>query len=83
MPHSDNEIMPNTGFKADNFDKEKERADKLEEQNRIKEKNTGTNKRAGNIAATKRNRLTVNCSVANNIVLNKQERNKLLADTTI
>ena len=31
--------MPSTGFKADNFDKEKEAADKLEEQNKIKEKN--------------------------------------------
>jgi len=39
MPLSNNEIMPSTGFKADNFDKEKEAADKLEEQNKIKEKN--------------------------------------------
>jgi hypothetical protein len=35
MPHNNNEIVPNTGFKADNFDKEKEAADKLEEQNKI------------------------------------------------
>jgi hypothetical protein len=44
MPQSNNEIMPNTGFKADNFDKEKERADKLEEQNRIKDNNANTAK---------------------------------------
>ena len=44
MPQSNNEITPNTGFKADNFAEEKERADKMEEQNRIKEKNAGTDK---------------------------------------
>ena len=32
MPDSNKDIMPNSGFKADNFDKEKETADKIEEQ---------------------------------------------------
>lgn len=41
MTDNNNEIIPNSGFKADDFDKEKEAADKLEEQNKTKDNNAG------------------------------------------
>ena len=37
MPHTNTDIVPNSGFKADNFDKEKEEAKKIEDQHRVRD----------------------------------------------
>ena len=44
MSQTNIDIVPNSGFKADNFDKEKEEAKKIEEQKKSADDNANTAK---------------------------------------